>query len=296
MLKGTTEPLALAVVGHVEWVTFLRVRALPRPGEILHASDLLEQAAGGGAVVAAQMARLAGGADFFTALGRDALGERCAAELEALGLRLHIAWRDAPTRRAITFIDGTGERTITVFGERLSPCSSDDLPWNRLADCDGVFVTAADANALRSARAAQVLAATPRLGLPLIRSGGVRLDVLVGSATDPGEAYAPGDLDPAPDLYVGTEGARGGSTLPGGRFAAPLIPTRHGAQGDGDTYGAGDSFAAGLTTALAAGWDLEHALELAGRCGAACIGGRGAYAGQLSAEAMARPPGGHGAG
>lgn len=277
-------PLTLAVVGHVEWVTFLRVPALPRPGEIQHASDLLEQAAGGGAVVAAQMARLANGATFFTALGRDGLGKRCAEELESRGLRLHIAWRDAPTRRAITFLDGSGERSITVVGERLTPCASDDLPWGHLANCDGVFVTAADRDALRMARSARVLAATPRVGLPLLRSAGVPLDALVGSATDPGEAYAPGDLDPSPGIYVGTEGARGGFTRPGGRFAAPRLPSGAQSLGDGDTYGAGDSFAAGLTAALAAGWDLERALALGGRCGAACVGGRGAYAGQLSLD------------
>ncbi|MFS6827910.1 PfkB family carbohydrate kinase [Cyanobium sp. ATX-6F1] len=104
-MKPLIKELRLAVLGHVEWVSFVRVPALPRSGDIQHASDLFEQAAGGGAVVAAQMARLAGGARFYTALGRDPLGERCAAELKALGLTLHIAWRDAPTRRAITFIE-----------------------------------------------------------------------------------------------------------------------------------------------------------------------------------------------
>lgn len=274
-------PLRLAVVGHVEWVTFLRVPSLPRAGEIQRASDLIEQAAGGGAVVAAQMARLTGGAEFFTALGRDPLGERCAEELAARGLSLHIAWRDAPTRRAVTLIDGSGERSITVVGERLTPCASDALPWERLALCDGVFVTAADREALRRARAARVLAATPRVGLPVLRDSSVVLDALVGSATDPGEVYADGDLDPAPRVYVGTEGARGGFCRPGGRFAAPVRSGSSAAAADGDTYGAGDSFAAGLTTALAAGWELDGALELGARCGAACIEGRGAYARQL---------------
>jgi ribokinase len=289
VLTVAAEPLLLAVVGHVEWVTFLRVPALPRPGEILRASELLEQAAGGGAVVAAQMARLVDGVEFFTALGRDALGERCASELAARGLTLHIAWRDAPTRRAITFIDGTGERTITVFGERLSPWASDDLPWQRLAYCDGVFVTAADAAALRWARGARVLAATPRLGLPLIRSAGLSIDALVGSANDPGESYAPGALDPARGGSIGTEGASGGFSLPGGRFRAQQRRAVEQEGGDGDSYGAGDSFAAGFTTALAAGWSLEQALTLGARCGAACITGRGAYAGQLDATGAAPP-------
>ena len=51
----------------------------------------------------------------------------------------------------------------------------------------------------------------------------------------------------------------------------------------GDAYGAGDSFAGGLTYALGAGWDLEPALALAARCGAACAAGRGPYTGQLGA-------------
>ncbi|WP_255006435.1 PfkB family carbohydrate kinase [Cyanobium sp. ATX 6F1] len=284
-MKPLIKELRLAVLGHVEWVSFVRVPALPRSGDIQHASDLFEQAAGGGAVVAAQMARLAGGARFYTALGRDPLGERCAAELKALGLTLHIAWRDAPTRRAITFIEPGGERTITVFGERLSPCASDDLPWEQLERCDGVFATAGDVEALRRARGARVLAATPRLGLPLIRAAGICLDALVGSASDPGEAYAPGDLEPAPGVYVGTEGARGGFTRPGGRFRAPQPSAVALEGGDGDSYGAGDSFAGGLTTALAAGWSLEDALALGARCGAACIAGRGAYAGQIDGAA-----------
>ena len=48
-----------------------------------------------------------------------------------------------------------------------------------------------------------------------------------------------------------------------------------------DAYGAGDSFAAGLTTGLAAGLDIAGAVRLGARCGAANMTGRGPYAGQL---------------
>jgi ribokinase len=48
-----------------------------------------------------------------------------------------------------------------------------------------------------------------------------------------------------------------------------------------DFYGAGDSFAGGLTYGLGAGMPVEEALDLASRCGAANITGRGAYEGQL---------------
>ena len=43
--------LKLAVIGHVEWVTFLKVDQLPLAGEISHAKDCFEEAAGGAAGV-----------------------------------------------------------------------------------------------------------------------------------------------------------------------------------------------------------------------------------------------------
>ena len=270
-------PLALAVVGHVEVVSFIGVDHLPAAGEILHADDFCELPAGGGAVVAVQMARLTGQRiPFFTALGDDALGRRAAVELEELGLELHIALRAAPTRRGLTFIDAGGERTITVIGERLMATAADGLPWQRLGQADGVFVTATDAGGLQLARRARVLAATQRLRLPVLRQAGVTLDVLIGSATDPGEACRSEDLDPLPRLRIATEVERGGVLVPGGRYAA--VPRPGPVR---DAYGAGDSFAAGVTTALAAGWDLRQAISLGAHCGAACLDGRGPYASQL---------------
>jgi ribokinase len=213
---------------------------------------------------------------FFTALGCDATGEQAARELTAMGLELHVAWRQAPTRQAITFIDGDGERTITVIGERLAAHGSDDLPWQVLSDCDGVFVTAADAAALKQARCAKVLTATPRARLGVLQEAGVQLDALIGSALDPAETYRDGDLNPPPTLVLRTEGARGGQVSPGGRFLAPQRK-----RPVADTYGAGDSFAAGVTAALAAQWPLAAAISLGCHCGAACLDGKGPYRGQL---------------
>jgi ribokinase len=270
-------PVHLAVVGHVEVVSFVRVEHLPRSGEILHACGHEQLPAGGGAVVAMQMARLTGRAvPFFTALGRDEEGERARRELEDLGLEMHVAWRDAPTRRAVTFTEATGERTITVIGDRLTPVASDDLPWQHLAGRDAVFVTAADAPLLQRARAARVLAATPRLRLAVLQEAGVALDALIGSGSDPGEAWRPEDLPVQPVWAIRTDGHRGGQVSPGGRYAAVPGPARL-----GDTYGAGDSFAAGVTVGLAAGWPLRQALSLGCHCGAACVAGRGPYATQL---------------
>lgn len=269
--------LRMAVVGHVEVVTFLEVDHLPVAGEILSCAAALELPAGGGAVVARQLARLTGRrVPFFTALGRDPIGERAAAELEALGLELHVAWRDQPTRRGITYIDRSGERTITVIGQRLSPCAEDPLPWELLAAQDGVFVTACDAPALQRCRSARVLAATPRLRLPVLQEAGVRLDALIGSGLDPAEQLSPAALEPPPDLRIATAGAAGGEAWPLGRFAAPPRPLPV-----CDAYGAGDSFAAGVTAALAAGWSVPMAISLGCHCGNACLDGRGPYATQL---------------
>ena len=102
-------PLRLAVVGHVEWVEFLAVDQLPRPGAIGHALRTLQEPAGGGAVVAVQMARLQQQpVQFFTALGRDSVGEACVKRLKDLGLDVHVAWREASTRRGVSMVDGRG--------------------------------------------------------------------------------------------------------------------------------------------------------------------------------------------
>jgi len=267
--------MRVAVVGHLEWVEFLRVPAVPTAGEIVHVSEAWAEPAGGGAVAAVQLCKLAGAVDFFTALGDDEIGHRAERELAALGVRLHVAWREEPQRRAVTFVDGSGERTIVVIGDRIVPRGDDPVPWQKLAAIDGIYFTGGDAGALRAARAARVLTATPR-AMETLREAHVELDALVGSADDAGERYVPGNIEPPPKLYVATAGADGGTMTPGGPFAAvpppgPVV----------DTYGAGDSFAAGLTYGLAAGMEASAAVALAARCGAAALTGRGAFAGQL---------------
>ena len=52
--------MKLAVVGHVEWIEFLRVPHVPAAGEILHASDSWAEPGGGGAVAAVQLLKLTG--------------------------------------------------------------------------------------------------------------------------------------------------------------------------------------------------------------------------------------------
>jgi ribokinase len=271
--------MRVAVIGHVEWIEFARVEGVPKPGEIVQALENWEEPGGGGAVAAVQLARLAGECLFLTALGDDDLGHRAKRELEALGVRVEVAWRLEPQRRAFVHVDAHAERTITLMGERIGPHGDDPLPWAELEDFDGVYFTAGDPGAVRAARAAGKLVSTVR-AIGSLAGARVQVDLLVSSAEDEGERYAPGDLMPPPHFVARTAGAAGGSleAADGARsaWAAPPLPGP-----PADAYGAGDSFAAGLTYGLAQGRSAEEALALGARCGAACVTGRGPYAGQL---------------
>lgn len=274
-----------AVLGHVEWVDFVRVERLPEPGMIVRALESWEEPAGGGAVAAAQLAKLSGSSTLFTALGDDDRGRRTRRELPLLGVRVAAGRRSEPQRRAITFVDGQGERTITVIGDRIAARASDPLPWGSLARTDAVYLCAADAAAIRLARRARVLVATARI-LPVLCEAAVEIDALVGSARDPSERFEDGQLLPAPRLVVRTEGEAGGEFRPAGgapqRYAPAAPPGAI-----VDTYGCGDSFAAGLAFALADGGSQREAVAFAARCGAAALTGRGAFQGQLRLAAMA---------
>lgn len=264
---GQTGWVRIAVVGHVEWVEFARVERMPPAGEIAHAYDGWEEPGGGGAVAAVELARLGASVEFFTALGGDDVGRRAEERLTALGVQVHVQRRDEPTRRALTLVDPSGERTIITLGEKLRPAGP--LPLGAFA---GVDFVSGDVAALRSAREAPVVVATAR-ELAILRDASVRLDALIGSGSDAGERYAPGDLDPPPNLVVTTAGARGGTVEPGGlTFEAAPLP---GPQAD--TYGCGDCFAAAFTFALAEGAQLLDALALAATSGAAALARRGAH-------------------
>jgi ribokinase len=271
----------VAVVGHVEWIEFARVPHVPKPGEIVHATEWWEEVGGGGAVAAVQLAKLAGQVEFFTALGDDENGRRSKQRLEELGVTVYAAPRPGPHRRGFVHLDDDHERTITILGDRIVPHGDDDLPWERLEGVDAVYFTGGDVPALEQSRRARKLVATPR-AFDTLRASKVNLDALVRSAKDPGEQQAEEQLDPAPDLVVSTAGKEGGEWVgedrTTGKWKAAELPGP-----PQDSYGAGDSFAAGLTFGLGADMPIEKALEVASLCGAYKLAGRAAYEGQLTA-------------
>lgn len=274
----------VAVVGHVEWVQFGLVHHVPRAGEVIHARDPFEEPAGGGAVAAVQLARLAGEAVLVTALGDDENGRRSVERLPELGVHVWAARRAAHTRTAVTLVDEAGERTITTFGTRLEPTAGDaELTWSALEGIDAVYFTAGDVGALRAARKARVLVASPRATDAL--GQGVPLDALVLSGDDAIERRLIARAHDEAELVVFTEGARGGTYRERsgrlGSWAAASPPAAA-----VDSYGCGDSFAAGLTYGLGVGLDVPAALALAARCGAVCLTGRGPYRRQLTGREL----------
>jgi ribokinase len=262
--------MRVGVVGHVEWIDFVPVERLPAAGDIVVAAESWGQAGGGGGVAAVTLARLAGEATLFTALGNDPFGRAAVDQLRDLRVIVDAAWRPVEQRRGFCFLDANGERTITVLSDKLRPRRDELLDWDALAGFDAIYFTGGDADALRAAREARVLVATAR-ELETLREAAVEVDALVLSASDPDEAYE-FDLSPAPRLVVITEGAAGGRLDPGPRWEAAPLPGPL-----ADSYGAGDAFAASLTFALAEGQAPAEAAAFAARGASEQLTRRGAH-------------------
>ena len=263
--------LNFAVVGHVEWINFLKVDQLPKPGVISHSEKSIEYPAGGGSVIAKTLSELTNNlVHFFTSLGNDYYGEQSFKILSNYGMKLHVAWRDKPTRKGFSLIDSNGERSITVIGERLAPTYKDKLDWNLFKKMDGIFITASDSEIFKKARIADSLCTTPRVGINIINKSNVFLDGLIGSNLDPGEDFSLSDISIKPKLIIKTEGENGGILYPGGRYEA-LINAKQKI----DSYGCGDAFAAGILYGLSSKWSIDKILSLAkllGRDASECFG------------------------
>jgi len=251
--------LNFAVVGHVEWINFLKVDQLPKPGIISHSEKSIEYPAGGGSVIAKTLSDLTNNqVHFFTSLGNDYYGQQSFKILSDFGIKLHVAWSDKPTRRGFSLTDTNGERSITVIGERLAPTYKDNLDWNIFEKMDGIFITASDSEIFKKARIAESLCTTPRVGLSTINKSNVFLDGLIGSNLDPGEVFSLSEISIKPKLIIKTEGENGGIVHPGGRYKA-LVNKKHKV----DSYGCGDSFAAGILYGLSSKWSIDKSLNLA---------------------------------
>jgi ribokinase len=216
-------------------------------------------------VAAVVLAELGAEVDFFTALGEDAAGRAAFAQLEERGVDVHVAWRDEPTRRAVTLLEPGGERTIVTIGERLEPRGTDELDWQRLGEAHSVYFTAGDAGALAHARRADIVVASPRARAVLETN---EIDAIVFSESDPDESAWAERAAAHAQLLVATEGERGGRWwgVSEGRWAAAPLPGP-----PRDAYGCGDSFAAAFTLGLGRGDTIQHAADLGAQAGAVAL-------------------------
>ncbi len=260
---------SVVVIGHVEWVEFLRAERLPGPGGIVQAERLTPRAAGSAVVAASVAADHGASVHFIGAVGDDQLGDLVAAQLRARGIEVTLARRPGPTRRAFVIADGDGERTIVTAGERWAPDVTDALHWACLDGADAVYLTAGDANVFARARSAHQLVATPRAadaalagdfgpgsaGAASKTAAPVTLDALVFSSDDAKDLAGVERLRAQARLLIATEGAEGGhwSGESEGHWqaVAPTGPIV-------DSYGCGDAFAGGFTLGLAQGLDRRR--------------------------------------
>ena len=110
-------------------------------------------------------------------------------------------------------------------------------------------------------------------GIFLIKNSKVKINALIGSALDPGEEINHDELIPKPDIYIATKGKSGGTIFPYNQSYKSITPSSK----EIDTYGCGDCFAGGVTTALSANLNLSQAINIGAYCGAECSTHYGPY-------------------
>ena len=248
----------VGVVGHVEWVEFAVVDRVPRARrDRPRARGLPRAPPAAGPSPPCSCARLAGAALFLTALGNDHAGAgappaSCAALRASTS---HAAVRDrAPAARL-----HLPRRRRTSARSPSSASASSRTAHDHAAVGAGspsstaIYFTGGDPDALRAARAARVLVATPR-ALRDDQDGRRRARRARRQRDRPrrgGRRRASSTR--APRRVVRTRGAQGGEWTGGRRRDRHLAGRSRCPARRSTAYGCGDSFAAGLTYGLGRG-------------------------------------------
>jgi sugar/nucleoside kinase (ribokinase family) len=276
----------IIVVGSVARDEVVRVAEPLREGCHLQGGDPLLRLGGGGANTAVALAFAGEQVALVTAVGADELADQLLDELSQAGVDCTAVVRvPGPSTRSLVLVDPAGERTIVNLTR-----AREAEPPHRLAALAGdcVYVRT------RMVGLPPILAAMARrcpviAHIPPVEDGLLPVPVLLGSASDlspevladplaAGRRVA-GDVLRWVVVTHGRDGAEafgvGGEHL---RLAAPTAVVR-------DSTGAGDAFAAGLAYGLARRLDMEAALALAVKWGAAKVGCEGSA---LSREAVRR--------
>ncbi len=242
-----------------------------------------EEPAGGGAVAAVQLARLAGSCDAVHRARRRRAGSAFAAAARRAGgeRARHLRRGAAPggRSRSSTPPASARSRPSARGSTRRAPATA--AGGRRSADLDAVYFTAGDEAALRAARAGCARARGEPAG-PSCARRGVALDALVLSGEDEIELSGGRPRHEPRRSWSSSPRARGeGATAPGGgeegSWAAAQLPGA-----PVDSYGCGDSFAAGAhLRPRGRHADRPRRSRSAPAAGAVCLTGHGPYEHQL---------------
>lgn len=258
----------VCVVGSVNADLTFTVRALPRPGQTVLASDLSASPGGKGGNQAVAAARAGARVQLVAALGTDGSADMLRNHLSANGVGLDgVVTVPGPSGSAVITVDASAENTIVVAPGANGVLTVDSADVRAvIADSDVVLLqleipiatAIAAAQVAHAADAVVIVNASPTGAPPHdLLALSQSADVVVVNETEAGEWHWP-----VPHLVI-TRGARGASYLGDGeRFSVPAPAVRA-----VDTTGAGDVFAGVLATH----WLDGHELALRRACAAAAL-------------------------
>lgn len=255
----------VVVIGSVNLDLAARVERLPVPGETITGAELRRFPGGKGANQALAARRLGAEVTLIARVGRDAAADEALALLRAGGVDLSLCAVDlhAPTGIALISVAPTGENHIvvapganrTLLPEMLALPAADALI------CQLEVPPATLTHAARLFGGFFCANLAPAMAVPdfVIE----RADLVVVNETE--AAFYGGKLARSDGYIAITYGARGAELMRDGEVVARSTPPSVTAV---DTTGAGDTFTAALTLALAQSREPESALAFACAAGA----------------------------
>jgi 2-dehydro-3-deoxygluconokinase len=281
----------------------------PEPVALDQAPTLLLDIGGAESNLAIRLQRLGHTARFISRVGDDPFGHRIVQTLAESRVDSAFITVDAIAPTGVFFREWLPDGTRRVYyyraGSAASRLSPTDLRLEafqgaRIVHLTGITPALSPGCAAAVARAIELARAVgaqvsfdpnyrPRLWdeataratlLPLIAQADILLmgheDSLAIFGTDDADAAMGQALALGAHLIVFKQAERGASALTGARSAhVPAHPVEQVI----DPVGAGDAFDAGFLAGLLRGYELEQALQLGARLGAAAVGALGDYAG-----------------